>query len=157
MVEAKGDKMRVVGKYYFNDPQRHIEKEYATELAEIYEIVGKVNAQDHHDKVSEEKTMPGKLLYSPSSLNKAFKKEFFDKGWINKRVKCDYPTDYYLGDYLPVATAKNAFRDMDFVKNDLGVEVQFGKYSFMVYNVSAKMTIFNRLGIIRMGVKHKVT
>ncbi len=34
---------------------------------------------------------------------------------------------------------------MDFVKNRLGVEVQFGKYSFMVYNVCAKMTIFNKM------------
>lgn len=42
---------------------------------------------------------------------------------------------------------------MDFVKERLGVEVQFGKYSFMVYNVAAKMTIFNKLGIIDTGIE----
>ena len=42
---------------------------------------------------------------------------------------------------------------MDFVKNKLGVEVQFGKYSFMVYNVCAKMTIFAKLGVIDCGVE----
>lgn len=42
---------------------------------------------------------------------------------------------------------------MDFVKNRLGVEVQFGKYSFMVYNVCAKMTIFHNLDIIDAGVE----
>lgn len=42
---------------------------------------------------------------------------------------------------------------MDFVKEKLGVEVQFGKYSFMVYNVCAKMTIFSKLGIIDTGVE----
>ena len=42
---------------------------------------------------------------------------------------------------------------MDFVKRKLGVEVQFGKYSFMVYNVAAKMTIFKKLGIIDLGVE----
>jgi len=42
---------------------------------------------------------------------------------------------------------------MDFVKNKLGVEVQFGKYSFMVYNVAAKMTIFRNLGHIDAGVE----
>lgn len=46
-----------------------------------------------------------------------------------------------------------AFRDMDFVKNKVGVEVQFGKYSFMVYNVAAKMTIFHNLGHIDVGVE----
>jgi len=42
---------------------------------------------------------------------------------------------------------------MDFVKNKLGVEVQFGKYSFMVYNVCAKMTIFAKLGVIDCGIE----
>ena len=42
---------------------------------------------------------------------------------------------------------------MDFVKNRLGVEVQFGKYAFMVYNVCAKMTIFNKIGHIDCGVE----
>jgi hypothetical protein len=39
------------------------------------------------------------------------------------------------------------------VKNKLGVEVQFGKYAFMVYNVCAKMTIFHKLGHINAGVE----
>jgi hypothetical protein len=42
---------------------------------------------------------------------------------------------------------------MDFVKEGLGVEVQFGKYSFMVYNVAAKMTIFRNLGFIKCGIE----
>ena len=42
---------------------------------------------------------------------------------------------------------------MDFVKNRVGVEVQFGKYAFMVYNVCAKMTIFNKLDVIDVGIE----
>ena len=42
---------------------------------------------------------------------------------------------------------------MDFVKDSLGIEVQFGKYSFMVYNVAAKMTIFKNLGVIEAGIE----
>ena len=45
------------------------------------------------------------------------------------------------------------FREMDFIKERLGVEVQFGKYAFMVYNVCAKMTIFRNLGHIDSGVE----
>ncbi|HIW77734.1 MAG TPA: hypothetical protein H9874_01120, partial [Candidatus Bilophila faecipullorum] len=46
-------------------------------------------------------------------------------------------------------------RDMDFLKEGvkLGVEVQFGKYAFMVYNVCAKMTIFSNLGKIDTGIE----
>lgn len=42
---------------------------------------------------------------------------------------------------------------MDFIKNRIGVEVQFGKYAFMVYNVCAKMTISHNLGAIDVGVE----
>lgn len=42
---------------------------------------------------------------------------------------------------------------MDFVKERIGVEVQFGKYSFMVYNVCAKMTIFHNLDLIDYGIE----
>ncbi len=52
--------------------------------------------------------------------------------------------------YRPV---HRGFRAIDFVKNRLGVEVQFGKYAFMVYNVLAKMTIFHRREIINAGVE----
>src|SRR5207302_7866972 len=41
----------------------------------------------------------------------------------------------------------------DFVKGRLGIEVQFGKYAFMVYNVCAKMTIFKNLGFIDHGIE----
>ena len=42
---------------------------------------------------------------------------------------------------------------MDFVRNRVGVEVQFGKYAFMVYNVCAKMTIFHNQDIIDVALK----
>jgi len=45
------------------------------------------------------------------------------------------------------------FREIDMVKNKVGVEVQFGKYAFMVYNVAAKMTIFNKQNIIDCGIE----
>ena len=96
----------------------------------------------------------GERLYKPSSLNKAFKKEFEKHGWdSNVRVLCDYPTDFYTPEYSSLSVTRHAFREMDFIKNRLGVEVQFGKYAFMVYNVCAKMTIFHNEGFIDAGVE----
>jgi hypothetical protein len=99
------------------------------------------------------KTMLGQVLFSPSAINKTFKKQFLPRGWNPVREKCDYPTKYYLDGYQPKPLKKGAFREMDFVKRKLGVEVQFGKYAFMVYNVCAKMTIFKNLGHIDCGVE----
>ncbi|MCX6349305.1 MAG: BglII/BstYI family type II restriction endonuclease [Candidatus Aureabacteria bacterium] len=92
-------------------------------------------------------------LYSPVELNKRFKECLGKKGWKTIRVKCDYPTQYYSSGYQPKKLRRGAFREIDFVKRTLGIEVQFGKYSFMVYNVAAKMTIFRNLSYIDTGIE----
>ena len=58
-----------------------------------------------------------------------------------------------MEDYKIRTTNRGAFREMDFIKDNLGIEVQFGKYAFMVYNVCAKMTIFHNLGHINHGIE----
>ena len=97
--------------------------------------------------------MLGQMLYSPVSLNAAIKAELAPQNWINRRVECLYSSEYYAEGYRNNVTENVGFRDMDFVKETLGVEVQFGKYSFMVYNVAAKMTIFRNLGFIDTGIE----
>lgn len=97
--------------------------------------------------------MSGKILYSPQELNERFKRAFYNLNWENHRVPCEYPTQYYSKNFTPTPLNPGAFRDMDFVKKRLGVEVQFGKYSFMVYNVCAKMTIFKNLDVIDAGIE----
>lgn len=98
--------------------------------------------------------MPGRQLYSPRALNAAFKALFVQKGrQTGIRIPCEYPTAYYVDNYRPEKAAQGAFRELDFVKEKLGVEVQFGKYAFMVYNVCAKMTIFANREIIDVGIE----
>jgi hypothetical protein len=97
--------------------------------------------------------MVGRTLYDPKALNKSFKRELNRLGWEEVRIPCDYPTKYYANGYKPRISSRGAFREMDFVKERLGVEVQFGKYAFMVYNVAAKMTIFRNLGFIDSGLE----
>jgi len=143
----------VAGEYSFNKGKETIEQTYPNLLQEIKTIIGNVNADQHITKKSKEKTMPGKMLYDPKALNKTFKAEFSKLNWKSVRVKCVYPTEYYINNYQPEGKTRGAFREMDFIKEKLGVEVQFGKYAFMVYNVSAKMTIFHNLGYINMGVE----
>jgi len=145
--------MIVAGQYSFNGGQEVIERHYAAQLSEIMEVIAEVDGAPHRTKVSTEKTMPGRLLYNPSSLNSAYKHAFETRAWSSKRVFCDYPTTYYTPDYQSSGKWLGAFRELDFIKDRLGVEVQFGKYAFMVYNVCAKMTIFHNLDVIDVGVE----
>ena len=97
--------------------------------------------------------MIGKMLYNPKSLNIAYKTEFAKYSWTNHRERCEYSKGFYTKEHMPKDMKGKPFREMDFIKEKLGVEVQFGKYSFMVYNVCAKMTIFKNLGHINAGVE----
>ncbi len=146
--------MRIAGTYSFNNGREVVGNDYAEMLAEIKKVITSIDEEKHKTKESAERTMSGQLLYSPTSLNKAFKQHFAEaKGWAPVRVKSEYSVAHYEKGYRPAAMNKGAFREMDFVKQQLGVEVQFGKYAFMVYNVCAKMTIFKNLGHITAGVE----
>jgi len=145
--------LRIAGIYSFNKGEETVRSKYPLLLSEVEHAISQVDAAACKVKESEEKTMPGQLLYSPKALNKEFKKHLYPLDWKAIRVPCTYATEFYAKDYMPKKLRKGAFREMDFVKQKLGVEVQFGKYSFMVYNVAAKMTIFSNLGFIDTGIE----
>ncbi len=121
--------MIIAGIYSFKDGKEIIEAQFGSELQEVKQIIAAVDSRIHKTKVSKERTMPGKILYEPGSLNRAFKQEFGSRGWQKHKVYCEYPTSFYTPDYLPITSTKRAFREIDFVKNRVGVEVQFGKYA----------------------------
>ncbi len=145
--------MIIAGEYSFNGGREAVEAQFVKELQEIKQVIAAVESVKHKSKVSKEKTMPGKVLYKPGSLNKAFKAEFEARDWYKHKVPCEYPTEYYTRGSIDHVSSRGAFREMDFIKNRLGIEVQFGKYAFMVYNVCAKMTIFHNLDLIDVGVE----
>jgi hypothetical protein len=145
--------MSILGKYSFAGGENFITSKHPKLLQEIEEAIQSVDAAQCRTKESQEKTMPGKMLYSPADLNKEFKKHLFPRGWRHVKENCDYSPNYYVNGYKPDAKKVYPYRDMDFVKDKVGVEVQFGKYSFMVYNVCAKMTIFRNLGHIETGIE----
>lgn len=147
--------MIIAGYYSFNGGEAVIQKKYPHLLQEIEDSILSIDADIHKTKQSEEKTMVGKILFSPSSLNNGFKSFLYPLDWNPYKVVCDYSNSYYINGYNPprLRRGQQPYREMDFVKEKLGVEVQFGKYSFMVYNVCAKMTIFKNLGIIDAGIE----
>ncbi len=146
--------MKIVGIYSFNGGSEYVKANFPTELKELQNTIESIDANLYQTKASKKRALQGKRTYSKVTLNKAFKSILFPQGWANVKEVSDYKPNYYVNDYQRVAPKKvYPFRDMDFVKNKLGVEVQFGKYSFMVYNVCAKMTIFKKLGHIDAGIE----
>ena len=105
------------------------------------------NAANCMLKVSEEKTMRGKLLFSPVEFNNQIKSYLLKYGWTKK-------TDSRKGFKEPrIYFGKNRFREMDGIKNKVGLEVQFGKYAFMGYDIFSKMVICKNQNKIECGIE----
>lgn len=141
--------MQIVAQYSFNKGKEFLEKYHKAELKEVKEVISLVVGTRLKTKISKEKTMKGKVLYSPKALNKEFRKLFEKRGWkTGKDARIEVKT------FVPeIHQEHKGFREMDAIKNKVGVEVQFGKYAFMVYNVAAKMTIFSKQGLIDSGIE----
>ena len=98
------------------------------------------------NKISKEKTMRGRRLYSPKDINRLFKDNFKNLGW--KELKDYY--DIQIPNYpYPI---KHAFKQCDFFKEPVLVEVQFGKYAFMFYDLAKFQYFFNK-GFIKLGIE----
>ena len=141
--------MEIIAQYSFNDGEEVLQAQHKQELEEVKEVISSVVGSRLKTKISKEKTMPGKALYSPRALNKEFRSLFEERSWrTGTAARINVMT------FVPeIGQEHKGFREMDAIKNNVGVEVQFGKYAFMVYNVAAKMTIFANQGLIDSGIE----
>lgn len=139
--------MKIIARYSHKGGEEYIRKEHPKEYEEVEEVIRAIRASELKTKISEEKTMMGQALYSPIELNNVFKEELEKRGWKSKEK-------LILSVNIPeTRKTHEGPREIDAVKNRLGVEIQFGKYAFMVYNILAKMTIFAKQGIIDSGIE----
>jgi hypothetical protein len=113
---------------------------------DIDAVIEAVDAAAALVKISREKTMPGALLYSPSHLNDAFRREFAARSFHEERDR--YSITVPDSDVV----IPGAFKQVDFVKQRVFVEVQFGKYAFMFYDL-AKFQYFYNQGRAIVGVE----
>lgn len=135
---------------------------------EIQNAIKNVNADEAFDKVSKEKTMVGRILYSPSKLNELFKKEFHKNSWNETRIS------YFVSEDLQTTretvdirdkeaqkqaiidrgfTAFGTYNQVDFVKDRVAIEVQLGKYFSVQYDLHVKHTFFYGRGDIDVGIE----
>ncbi|MEK7463512.1 MAG: BglII/BstYI family type II restriction endonuclease [Patescibacteria group bacterium] len=139
--------MLVVKTYSFKGGEEFIKERHKSELFEVVDAISNLDAITCLTKLSSEKTKVGQLLFSPTDLNKALKIKLCENGWTEKsNGKKGYIEPRH-------AFGKNRFREMDGIKSKVGLEIQFGKYAFMGYDIFSKMVIFNKLGLIECGIE----
>jgi hypothetical protein len=134
---------------------------------EIQNVISAVDAEKCRTKVSKEKTMKGELLFSPIDMNAAFKRLLRAKSWEENRVSYWVTRNEKLIRKTLTMSSEEQKREIeaagekaifsynqtDFVKDRVAVEVQFGKYAFVAYDLFVKHLAFYVGDRIDVGIE----
>lgn len=128
--------MKIIYEYSHLGGKQILQVDHPNILKEVHNVIAGIT-DIKKNKVSNEKTNKGGLLYSPKELNEAFRVGFNAKGFNEIRDKYDIKIPNYE------KVIPNSYKQIDFVKNRVLVEVQFGKYAFMFYDMAKFQYFFN--------------
>ncbi len=127
--------MRIVYEYSHLGGSEILKCRYPDCEREIYDVIERIRPQ--RTKVSKEKTMSGRQLFSPPDINAQFRAEFEALGY--RELRDTYTITIPNSDVV----IPGAFKQIDFVKDKVLAEVQFGKYAFMFYDMAKFQYFFN--------------
>lgn len=103
---------------------------------EIDDVIAAVDIKEK-TKISKEKTKMGQALFSPTEMNTKFKEKFRSRGY--EELKDTYDIEIPKWGHV----VRGAYKQIDFTKNSVLVEVQFGKYAFMFYDMAKFQYFYN--------------
>jgi hypothetical protein len=134
---------------------------------EIQDVIHAVDAEVCKTKISKEGRKKGKLLYSPIDLNAQFKALLGKKHWEESRVSYwvtkseklirktlsmpphEQKQEIEAAGEIPIYS----YNQTDFVKERVAIEVQFGKYAFVAYDLFVKHLAFYIGDRIDVGIE----
>ncbi|MBV6504676.1 MAG: hypothetical protein ILNGONEN_00226 [Syntrophorhabdaceae bacterium] len=134
---------------------------------EIQAVIATVDAEKCRTKVSKEKTMKGRVLFSPIDMNAEFNRLLRNKSWEESRVSYWVTkSEKLIRKTLTMSSDKQkleieaagetpifSYNQTDFVKDRVAVEVQFGKYAFVAYDLFVKHLAFYVGDRIDVGIE----
>lgn len=135
---------------------------------EIKQVIASIDADKFRTKISKEKRKIGNSLLSPIDLNAAFNEEFYKRQWEESRYNYYITLNRELMEKSVLMSAKDqkdflvangekepiySYNQTDFVKDKIAVEVQFGKYAFVAFDLFVKHMLFYSGGVINLGIE----
>jgi len=160
--------MKIAQKYSHLNGEEYLIVHYNNLYNEIKEVIASVDADSFRTKISKEKRKIGNSLLSPIDLNKAFHAAFYKNKWEESRYTYYITLDRELMDKSVLMSAKEqkeflvangekepiySYNQTDFVKDKIAVEVQFGKYAFVAFDLFVKHMLFYSGGKINLGIE----
>jgi hypothetical protein len=159
--------MRIIEKYSHLNGLEYLLVHNPRLWDEIQNVVEAVDAEKCKTKVSKEKRMMEKLLYSPDDMNKMFKEQLSKYNWKESRVSYWVTKNENLIRQTLTKSpdiqkqeieaqgeiAIRSYNQTDFVKDRVALEIQFGKYAFVAYDLFVKHLAFYIGNHIDLGIE----
>jgi hypothetical protein len=134
---------------------------------EIQAVIEAIDAEECRTKISKEKRKRGEALYSPIAINAEFGERFSSLGWESTRYSYYVAHDFDQLEAMAQMTLEEqkqylldqgaeaifSYNQTDHVKNRIAIEVQFGKYAFVAYDLFVKHLAFYTGRIINVGIE----
>lgn len=159
--------MQIVGKYSHLNGEEFLLARKPKLWKEVQEVIRGVDAEECKKKVSQEIRSKGEVFYSPPDMNEAFEKGFTSAGWKEERLSFWAASEAGVlrkAHNLPAEEQKTLIEEagltpirtsnqIDFVKDRVAVEVQFGKYPFVAHDLFVKLMSFFVSDMIDVGIE----
>jgi hypothetical protein len=160
--------MKIAQKYSHLNGEEYLIVHHNKLYKEIKEVIANIDAENFRTKISKEKRKIGNSLLSPIDLNKAFNDAFYKRNWKESRYNYYITLDRELMDKSVLMSSKEqkefliksgekepiySYNQTDFVKDKIAVEVQFGKYAFVAFDLFVKHMLFYSGGKINLGIE----
>jgi len=160
--------MKIAQKYSHLNGEEYLIVHHNKLYQEIKEVINGIDADASRTKISKEKRKIGNPLLSPIDLNKAFNDAFSKRKWKESRYNYYITLDRELMEKSVLMPAKQqrefliengvnepiySYNQTDFVKDKIAVEVQFGKYAFVAFDLFVKHMLFYSGGKINLGIE----
>lgn len=159
--------MRIAHQYSHLNGHEHLLVHKPQLWAEIAEVIAAVDANASRTKKSREKSKKGRMLFSPPAMNARFKRELERRRWQQSKVSYWVTADHRLiRKTIPLepeqqkalieaegGEAIRTYNQTDFVKERIAIEVQFGKYSFVAFDMFVKHMAFYIGDKIDVGIE----
>ena len=159
--------MRIVTYYSHLNGLEFLQVHQASLWAEIDQVIQGVNAAACRTQISREVRTMGHMLYSPIAMNSAMEAAFRALEWNERR-----PSYRAASDTRPIPKATDmaaaqqtmkteaagqvpilSYNPADLLKNRVAVEVQFGKYAFVAYDLFVKHMAFYVGDVTDVGIE----
>lgn len=159
--------MKIANRYNHLNAEEYLKVNREAQFKEINDCIASIDA-NKFTKISCDQASIGKVLYAQAEINKEIERILKPAGWRERKIFYYVTTDEKVNRrIIPILDGEeqkriieeagfkplSTFNQVDFQKDEIAIEIQFGKYSYVAYDLHVKHTFFYSRNDIDVGIE----